>query len=103
MPSSSAAACRPEFIISVRSSSSNSRPSIIFASLFYYLIREQGIHILEGFPGFLTTAHDDADLAKVVEAFDAASAQMMAAGLFGRTPESAGARQGQLTESQMEI
>jgi amino acid adenylation domain-containing protein len=74
-----------------------------FASLFYYLMREQGIHIREGFPCFLTTAHDDADLAKIVAAFDAASAQMMAAGLFGRTPESAGARQGQLTESQMEI
>ncbi|MGI8568337.1 MAG: amino acid adenylation domain-containing protein [Methylocella sp.] len=74
-----------------------------FASLFYYLMREQGIHIQEGFPCFLTTAHDDADLAKIVEAFDAASVQMMAAGLFGRTPESAEARQGHLTESQMEI
>ncbi|MGH6824035.1 MAG: aminotransferase class III-fold pyridoxal phosphate-dependent enzyme, partial [Methylocella sp.] len=74
-----------------------------FASLFYYLMREQGIHIQEGFPCFLTTAHDDADCAKIVAAFDAASAQMMAAGLFGRTPESAPARQGQLTESQMEI
>ena len=74
-----------------------------FASLFYYLMREQGIHIQEGFPCFLTTAHDDADLSKIVEAFDAASTQMMAAGLFGRTPEAAAARQGQLTESQMEI
>src|SRR6202011_1091486 len=74
-----------------------------FAPLFYYLVRERGIHIQEGFPAFLTTAHDDADLAKIVEAFDAASAQMMAAGLFGRRPESAGARHGQLTESQMEI
>ncbi|MGH6812120.1 MAG: amino acid adenylation domain-containing protein [Methylocella sp.] len=74
-----------------------------FASLFYYLMREQGIHIQEGFPCFLTTAHDDADLAKIVEAFDAASVQMIAAGLFGRTPESGRARQGQLTESQMEI
>ncbi len=73
-----------------------------FTSLFYYLMREQGIHIQEGFPCFLTTAHDDADLAEIVEAFDAASAQMMAAGLFGRTPETAG-RQGHLTESQMEI
>jgi amino acid adenylation domain-containing protein len=78
-------------------------PQYHFASLFYYLMREQGIHIQEGFPCFLTTAHDDADLAKIVAAFDAASAQMMAAGLFGQTPESAGARQGQLTESQMEI
>jgi amino acid adenylation domain-containing protein len=74
-----------------------------FASLFYYVLREQGIHIREGFPCFLTTAHDHADLAKIVEAFDAASSQMMAAGLFGRTPQSAEARQGQLTESQMEI
>ncbi len=74
-----------------------------FASLFYYLMREQGIHIQEGFPCFLTTAHDDADLAKIIDAFDAASGQMMAAGLFGRPPEAAGARQGQLTESQMEI
>ncbi|MGQ0444040.1 MAG: amino acid adenylation domain-containing protein [Beijerinckiaceae bacterium] len=78
-------------------------PEYHFASLFYYLMREQGIHIQEGFPCFLTTAHDDADLAKIVAAFDAASAQMMAAGLFGPTPEKAGARQGQLTESQMEI
>jgi amino acid adenylation domain-containing protein len=74
-----------------------------FASLFYYLMREQGIHIREGFPCFLTTAHDDADLAKIVAVFDAASAQMMAAGCFGRTPDLAGARQGKLTESQMEI
>jgi amino acid adenylation domain-containing protein len=78
-------------------------PEYHFASLFYYLMREQGIHIQEGFPCFLTTAHDDADLAKIVEAFDAASAQMTEAGLFGRPPEGAGERQGQLTESQMEI
>ncbi|MGH6839387.1 MAG: amino acid adenylation domain-containing protein [Methylocella sp.] len=74
-----------------------------FGSLFYYLLREQGIHIREGFPCFLTTTHDDADLAQIVAAFDAASAEMTAAGLFGRTPEAAEARQGQLTESQMEI
>jgi hypothetical protein len=38
------------------------------APLFYYLMRERGIHIPEGFPAFLTTAHDDADFAKIVEA-----------------------------------
>ncbi|MGA3341230.1 MAG: amino acid adenylation domain-containing protein, partial [Methylocella sp.] len=78
-------------------------PEYHFASLFYYLMREQGIHIQEGFPCFLTTAHDNADLAKIVEAFDAASAQMTEAGLFGRPPEGSRERQGQLTESQMEI
>ena len=81
----------------------NFSPEYHFASLFYYLMREQGIHIQEGFPCFLTTAHDDADLAKIVEAFDAASAQMTEAGLFGRPPEGSQERQGQLTESQMEI
>ncbi len=74
-----------------------------FAPLFYYLMREQGIHIQEGFPCFLTTAHDDADLAKVIEAFDVASEQIIAAGLFGQARKPAGPRQGELTESQMEI
>lgn len=78
-------------------------PEYHYASLFYYLLREQGIHIQEGFPCFLTTAHDDADLAKIVAAFDAASAQMMEAGLFGRPPEESSERHCQLTESQMEI
>jgi len=78
-------------------------PEYHFAPLFYYLMRERGIHLLEGFPCFLTTAHDDDDLAKIVEAFDAASAQMMEAGLFGRPSEGSQDRQGQLTESQMEI
>ena len=74
-----------------------------FASLFYYLMREQGIHIQEGFPCFLTTAHDDEDLAKIVAAFDMASAQMAQAGLFGRPVDGSSEREGQLTESQMEI
>jgi glutamate-1-semialdehyde aminotransferase len=78
-------------------------PEFHFSSLFYYLMREQGIHIQESFPCFLTTVHDDEDLAKIVEAFDAASAQMAAAGLLGRPAPGTGERQGQLTESQMEI
>jgi amino acid adenylation domain-containing protein len=78
-------------------------PELHFASLFYYLMREQGIHIQEGFPCFLTTAHDDEDLAKIVAAFDVASAQMAQAGLFGRPVDGSSEREGQLTESQMEI
>ncbi len=38
-------------------------------SLFYYAMREKGIHIQEGYPCFLTTAHSDADLAAVEAAF----------------------------------
>ncbi len=78
-------------------------PECHFAPLFYYLIREQGIHIQEGFPCFLTTAHDDADLSKILEAFDHASAQMTSAGLLGQAQQPALPRQGKLTESQMEI
>jgi amino acid adenylation domain-containing protein len=37
------------------------------ASLLYYAMREKGIHIQEGYPCFLTTAHSETDL-KTVEA-----------------------------------
>ena len=39
------------------------------ASLLYYHLREKGIHILEGFPCFLTTTHTDADVERVIVAF----------------------------------
>ena len=38
-------------------------------SLFYYAMRAKGIHIQEGYPCFLTTAHSDADLEAVERAF----------------------------------
>jgi amino acid adenylation domain-containing protein len=40
-----------------------------FGSLFYYHMRQKGIHILENYPCFFTTAHSDEDFARVVEAF----------------------------------
>jgi amino acid adenylation domain-containing protein len=54
-----------------------------FASLFYFYMRDKGIHIREGFPCFLTTAHSDADLAAIVRAFDEAAAEMTSGGFFG--------------------
>ncbi len=53
-----------------------------FASLFYYHLREKGIHILEGFPCFLTTAHSGADLERVVRAFEETAAEMRAGGVL---------------------
>jgi amino acid adenylation domain-containing protein len=38
-------------------------------SLLYYAMREKGIHIQEGYPCFLTTAHTDEDLEAVEAAF----------------------------------
>ncbi|MEO6806093.1 MAG: amino acid adenylation domain-containing protein [Edaphobacter sp.] len=40
-----------------------------FGSLLYYAMREKGIHIQEGYPCFLTTAHSDSDLEAVEAAF----------------------------------
>ncbi|WP_263360082.1 non-ribosomal peptide synthetase/type I polyketide synthase [Acidicapsa ligni] len=39
------------------------------ARMLHFHLREQGIHIQEGFPCFLTTAHTDADLDQVRAAF----------------------------------
>lgn len=53
-----------------------------FGSLFYYHLREKGIHLLEGFPCFLTTAHTDADLERIVQAFRETVAEMQAGGVL---------------------
>jgi amino acid adenylation domain-containing protein len=55
-----------------------------FASLFYYFLRLKGIHILEGFPCFISTAHNDADLEKVANAFKESVFDMQAAGFFAK-------------------
>jgi amino acid adenylation domain-containing protein len=39
------------------------------APLFYYAMRARGIHIQEGYPCFLTTAHSAADIAAIEQAF----------------------------------
>ncbi len=52
------------------------------AGLFYYLLRERGIHASEGFPCFLTTAHSDADIDQIVAAFESAARQMAEAHFF---------------------
>lgn len=48
------------------------------ARLIYYHLREQGVHLQEGFPCFLTTAHTDADLAEVRSSFRVALEAMRA-------------------------
>jgi amino acid adenylation domain-containing protein len=46
------------------------------ARMLHFHLREQGIHIQEGFPCFLTTAHTDADLDEVRHAFRAGLEKM---------------------------
>ncbi len=52
------------------------------ASLLYYELRSRGLHIQEGFPCFLTTAHSDADIAAIVRAFDESLDALQAAGIL---------------------
>ena len=44
------------------------------------MLRGRGMHILDNFPCFFTTAHTDADIAAVVEAFKEAVREMQEAG-----------------------
>ncbi len=54
------------------------------AGLLYHHMRLRGVHVQEGFPCFLTTAHGDAEIAQVVAAFTAGIDEMQAAGFFPR-------------------
>ena len=55
-----------------------------FGSLFYYSLRAKGVHVLEGFPCFLTTEHSDADIEKIVRAFEETIAEMQAGGVLSQ-------------------
>ena len=87
-------------------------------SLLYYHMREKGIHIQEGFPCFMTSAHSDADIAHIIRAFKESIAELQANGFLiapGHQHDSAIAQPAAkaiavelpkelpLTESQMEI
>ncbi|HLN03124.1 MAG TPA: amino acid adenylation domain-containing protein [Bryobacteraceae bacterium] len=81
-----------------------------FGSLLYYHLREKGIHIQEGFPCFLTTAHTDEDLDRVVRAFEQSVEEMAAGELWPQATGDAIAaapvealREAPLTEAQLEI
>ncbi len=51
-------------------------------SLFYPLMRSLGVHIQDGYPCFLTTAHTDADVALIERAFNQALDELKQAGII---------------------
>ena len=57
-------------------------PEERFASLFYYFLRLKGVHVLEGFPCFLTTTHSDADVERIITVFKESVVEMQKAGFF---------------------
>jgi amino acid adenylation domain-containing protein len=55
-----------------------------FGSLFYYHLRAKGIHLLENFPCFLTTEHTEAEIDRIVRAFEETIAEMQEGELLDR-------------------
>jgi amino acid adenylation domain-containing protein len=50
-----------------------------YGDLLAFMLRDRGIHIYEGFPCFLTTAHSDEDIQTIVNAFREAVREMQEA------------------------
>ncbi|QNP40683.1 polyketide synthase [Lysobacter solisilvae (ex Woo and Kim 2020)] len=50
--------------------------------LLFGMMRSRGVHILENFPSFLTTAHDAADIDAIVDAFEASVLELQEAGFL---------------------
>jgi amino acid adenylation domain-containing protein len=53
-----------------------------YGDLLYAMLRDRGIHILDNFPCFLTTAHSDEDMRTIVRAYREAAVEMQEAGFF---------------------
>ena len=78
-----------------------------FGSLLYFYLREKGVHILEGFPCFLTTSHSDADIEQIVRAFEESIREMQDGDFFpaptSRIQSPQVPREAPMTEPQKEI
>jgi hypothetical protein len=53
-----------------------------YMELFFTLMRLKGIHLLEGFPCFLTTAQTDEDIQKIITCFEESLTELKAVGLI---------------------
>jgi len=53
-----------------------------YSELLFTLMRHKGIHILDGFPCFLTTAHTRADIDKIISNFKESIAELKQIGLI---------------------
>lgn len=53
-----------------------------YGDLLFYYLRDRGLHILEGFPCFLTVAHSDEDIALIVRAFKDSVAELQEGGFL---------------------
>jgi amino acid adenylation domain-containing protein len=72
------------------------------AALFWPQMRQLGVHVQDGYPCFLTTAHSDADIATIERAFTATLDALERGGILDAARPAAG-ESAPLTEPQLEI
>lgn len=60
---------------------------IPYSELLFTLMRLKGIHILDGFPCFITDAHTETDINTMLGAFNESIDEMIAAGFFSSQPQ----------------
>ncbi|HEX7603468.1 MAG TPA: aminotransferase class III-fold pyridoxal phosphate-dependent enzyme, partial [Polyangiaceae bacterium] len=53
-----------------------------FQDLLFHMMRDRGVHVMDGFPCFFTTAHSDEDVTKVIEAYKASVLEMQDSGFL---------------------
>jgi amino acid adenylation domain-containing protein len=58
-----------------------------FGDILFYMMRDRGVHIWDGFPCFFTTAHSDADFAHIAKAFKDSVTEMQESGLLPGKPQ----------------
>jgi amino acid adenylation domain-containing protein len=58
---------------------------VLYGDLLFASLRENGIHIYDGFPCFMTEAFDDKDVLKIINTFKKCVEEMVLAGFFGNT------------------
>ncbi|WP_197413385.1 polyketide synthase [Flavobacterium sp. TAB 87] len=58
---------------------------VLYGELLFTLLRENGIHIWDGFPCFLTEVYTEEDLIKIIHTFKVCIEKMVAAGFFSST------------------
>jgi len=58
---------------------------VLYGDLLFASLRENGIHIYDGFPCFMTEAFDDKDVLQIINTFKKCVEEMVLAGFFGNT------------------
>lgn len=56
--------------------------SVPYIELLFHLMRLKGIHVWDGFPCFITTAHTEADMREIIDKFKESALEMKAAGFL---------------------